>query len=431
MNVMELYRSKLISIEEAVSKVKSGQSIVTAMAAAQPPGLLRALASRKDELRDVTVMSCLLLEDYDFLKPEMRGHFLNEAWYYGPCSYRAHPGGTVTFMPNHLNECGVKKAANDPPDIYWGTATPPDRHGYMSLSLSLTYEKAMLKAAKQVVLEINENLPRTLGDTHIHISQVDHVVENTVPLKEVPPIQPTEVEMEIGRLVASLIEDGSTIQLGIGGIPNAVTACLMEKNDLGVHTEMITDGMADLYNAGVITGKCKTLWPEKMIGTFVLGTRRLYDFIDDNPGVELHGGDVVNDPWIVGRNHKMVSINTTLQVDLTGQANSETLGTMQYSGGGGALNTCMGAQMSPGGKSILALRSTAKNGTISTIVPAFFDGQVVTVPRADVDYVVTEYGIARLKSMNIRKRVEALISIAHPDFRDWLWSEARRLQYVF
>lgn len=431
MDVKELYRSKLITIEEAVAKVQPGEAIVVAMCASEPPGLLGALASRKDELYDVRVVSTLLMRNYDFLKPEMAGHFLNEAWYYGPCSYKAHPGGTVTFMPNHLNECGRKKALFDPPDIFWGTATPPDRNGYMSLSLSLTYEKEMIRAAKTVVLEINENLPRTLGDTHIHVSQVDYVVENTVPLIESHPIQPTDVEMEIGRHVASLIEDGSTLQLGIGGIPNAVTACLMSKNDLGIHTEMITDGMVDLFNAGVVTGRKKTIWPEKMVGCFALGTQKLYDFVHDNLGVEFCGGDVTNDPAVIGRNHKMISINTTLQVDLTGQANSETLGTRQYSGGGGALNTCIGAQMSPGGKSILALRATAKGGTISTIVPAFLEGQAVTIPRADVDYVVTEYGVANLKSMNVRRRVESLIAIAHPDFREWLRSEALRLQYVF
>ncbi|MGE5592664.1 MAG: acetyl-CoA hydrolase/transferase family protein [Betaproteobacteria bacterium] len=430
MNPKELYREKLITIEEAVAKVKSGQSIVVAMCAAEPPGLLGAISSRKDELENVTIMSCLLMRDYDFLKPEMKGHFLNEAWYYGPHSYRAHPAGTVTFMPNHLHECALKKRDIDPPDIFWGTATPMDKNGYMSLSLSLTYEKPLIEVAKMVVLEINENLPRTLGDTQIHISQVDYVVENTVPLAEVEPIVPTEVEMEIGRNVASLIEDGSTIQLGIGGIPNAIAKCLEGKHDLGVHTEMLTDGMVDLFNAGVITGRRKTLWPGKMVGCFAMGTSKLYDFIHDNLGVELHGGYVTNDPYVIAKNYKMVSINTTMQVDLTGQANSETIGTKQYSGTGGAMNTCMGAQMSPGGKSILALRSTAKNGTISTIVPCFKDGQVVTVHRADVDYVVTEYGIARLKAKNIRQRVEALISIAHPDFREWLRSEARALQYI-
>lgn len=430
MNPKEIYGEKLITIEEAVAKVRSGQSIVVAMCAAEPPGLLGAISSRKDELENVTIMSCLLMRDYDFLKPEMKGHFLNEAWYYGPHSYRAHPGGTVTFMPNHLHECALKKREIDPPDIFWGTATPMDKNGYMSLSLSLTYEKPLINVAKMVVLEINENLPRTLGDTQIHISQVDYVVENTVPLVEVEPIVPTEVEMEIGRNVASLIEDGSTIQLGIGGIPNAIARCLEGKHDLGVHTEMLTDGMVDLFNAGVITGRKKTLWPEKMVGCFAMGTKKLYDFIDDNLGVELHGGHVTNDPYVIARNHKMVSINTTMQVDLTGQANSETIGTKQYSGTGGAVNTCIGAQMSPGGKSILALRSTAKNGTISTIVPCFKEGQAVTIHRADVDYVVTEYGIARLKAKNIRQRVEALISIAHPDFREWLRSEARALQYI-
>ncbi|MGE5573994.1 MAG: acetyl-CoA hydrolase/transferase family protein [Bacteroidota bacterium] len=430
MNPKEIYREKLITIEEAVAKVESGQSIVVAMCAAEPPGLLGAVSSRGDELENVTIMSCLLMRDYDFLKPEMKGHFLNEAWYYGPHSYRAHPGGTVTFMPNHLHECALKKREIDPPDIFWGTATPMDRNGYMSLSLSLTYEKPLINVAKMVVLEINENLPRTLGDTQIHISQVDYVVENTVPLVEVEPIIPTDVEMEIGRNVASLIEDGSTIQLGIGGIPNAVARALEDKHDLGVHTEMLTDGMVDLFHAGVVTGRRKTLWPEKMVGCFAMGTKKLYDFIDDNLGVEVHAGHVTNDPYVIARNHKMVSINTTMQVDLTGQANSETIGTKQYSGTGGAVNTCMGAQMSPGGKSILALRSTAKNGTISTIVPCFREGQAVTIHRADVDYVVTEHGIARLKARNIRQRVEALISIAHPDFRDWLRSEARALQYI-
>lgn len=430
MDPKELYRKKLITIEEAAAKVQSNQSIVVAMCAAEPPGLLGAISSRKDELENVRIMSCLLMRDYDFLKPEMRGRFLNEAWYYGPHSYRAHPGGTVTFMPNHLHECALKKREIDPPDIYWGTATPMDKNGYMSLSLSLTYEKPLINVAKMVVLEINENLPRTLGDTQIHISQVDYVVENTVPLVEVEPIVPTDVEMEIGRNVAGLIEDGSTLQLGIGGIPNAVTKCLEDKHDLGVHTEMLTDGMVDLFNAGVITGRLKTLWPEKMVGCFAMGTRKLYDFIDDNLGVELQCGHITNDPYIIAKNHKMVSINTTMQVDLTGQANSETIGTKQYSGTGGAVNTCVGAQMSPGGKSILALRSTAKNGTVSTIVPCFKDGQAVTISRADVDYVVTEYGSARLKSRNIRQRVEALISIAHPDFREWLRSEARALQYI-
>ncbi|MEA4882414.1 MAG: acetyl-CoA hydrolase/transferase C-terminal domain-containing protein [Clostridia bacterium] len=430
MDPKELYRRKLVAIEDAVAQVKSNQSIVIAMCAAEPPGLLNAVSSRKDELENVTIMSCLLMRDYEFLKPEMKGHFLNEAWYYGPNSYKAHAGGTVAFLPNNLHECGVKKRDLDPADIFWGTATPMDKNGYMSLALSVTYEKPMIAGAKMVVLEINENLPRTFGDTQIHISQVDYVVENTVPLVELQPIEPTDTEAEIGRNVASLIEDGSTLQLGIGGIPNAVTSCLLNKHDLGVHTEMVTDGMVDLFNAGALNGRRKTLWPEKMVGCFALGTKKLYDFVDDNLGVEFYGGHITNDPYVIGQNHKMVSINTTLQVDLTGQANSETLGVRQYSGAGGAADTCRGAQRSAGGKSILALRSTAKNGTISTIVPCFRDGQAVTITRSDIDYVVTEYGIAHLKSMNVRKRVDRLIAIAHPDFREGLWAEARALSYV-
>ncbi|HOK32831.1 acetyl-CoA hydrolase/transferase family protein [Candidatus Darwinibacter acetoxidans] len=428
MDVKELYKRKLISLEEAVRLVQSNQKICTAMAASEPAGLLTALAGRKDELENVTIVSCLIMRDYEIFKPEMTGRFLNETWFYGPGDRANHVHGNVTYIPNNLHEAGKKKLANDKINIFWGTATPMDKRGYFSLSLGLTYEKLMIEQADLVVLEINENLPWTLGDTQVHISEIDHVVENTIPLVQLPPVEPGEEELVIGQYIAEMIEDGATLQLGIGGIPNAIAQSLMDKRDLGVHTEMFTDGMVDLFNAGVITGRRKTIWKGKMVGTFALGTQKLYDFIDTNLAVEFQQGYVVNDPCVVGQNHKMVSINTALQVDLTGQVCSEAIGNRHYSGTGGQADTHRGAQRSPGGKGIIALRSTAKAGKISTIVAQLPAGAKVTLGRNDIDYIVTEYGVAHLKGRSVRDRVQAMINIAHPDFRAELREEANRLQ---
>ncbi|SMB99181.1 Acyl-CoA hydrolase [Thermanaeromonas toyohensis ToBE] len=428
-NYKEQYRRKLISIDEAVGMVTSNCSIAAAMAASAPPGLLGALGKRRDEVENVRVFSALLLREFDFfLDPSMKGHFILESWFYGANERKGHELGTVSLIPSHGRDWGPRKARFDPPDFFWGTACPMDRHGYFSLSLGVGYEKDLMAVAKTVILEINPNLPRTYGDTQVHISQVDYVVEYEAPLVEIQPIEPSEEERAIGSYIADLIEDGSTIQLGIGGIPNAIAKFLMNKKDLGVHTEMFTDGMVDLVEAGVITGRCKTLWPGKMVGNFALGTRKLYDFINENLAVEFQPGRVTNDPCIIARNYKMVSVNTALQVDLTGQVVSESLGHFQYSGTGGQTDTAIGAQMSPGGKSIIALRSTAKGGTISTIVPCLPEGAKVTLLRADVDYVVTEYGVAHLKARSIRERVKQLINIAHPDFRAELRDAAKRLK---
>jgi len=355
MNVSKKYQEKLITIPEAVSKVKSNQKVVTAMAASEPQGLLHELENRSDELENVNIVSCLMMGDYNFLEPKMKGTFLNETWFYGPADRKNHKHGNVTYIPNNLHEAGMKKLENDDLNIFWGTATPMDENGFFSLSLGLTYEKMMIEDENTiVVLEINENLPWTLGDTQVHISQVDHLVENTTPLIEVPPIEPGEEEKQIGEHVAKMIEDGSTLQLGIGGIPNAIAHSLKNKKDLGVHTEMFTDGMVDLFKEGVITNQKKTLWKGKMVGTFAMGTKKLYDFIDTNLAVEFQQGSVTNDPCIIGQNHKMVSVNTALQVDLTGQVCSEAIGNKHYSGTGGQVDTHRGAQRSDGGKGIIA-----------------------------------------------------------------------------
>jgi len=433
MNPQELYKQKLVSIPDAVSLVQSHQTIGVAMAASEPCGLLAELGQHRDRLEDVTVWVCLPLRLYDFiLKPEMAGHFFVENWFYGAPDRQVHDQGRCSYIPNNLHAAAQVKlhAAGNRVNVFWGTATPPDKRGYMSLSLGLVIEKQLIEAADLVILEINENLPWTLGDTHIHISEVDHVVENHVPLFELPSAPPAEWEQAIGGYIADLIKDGSTIQLGIGGIPNAITAFLMERRDLGVHTEMFTNGMVDLYEAGVITGKRKTLWPNKMVGAFALGTQKLYDFVHNNLVVEFQQGRVTNDPFVIAKNFQMVSVNTALQVDILGQVCSQSIGPRHYSGTGGQLDTHRGAQMSPGGRGIIALRSTAKGGTVSTIVPMLAEGAELTVPSQDVDTIVTEYGVAELKGRCVRDRLEALSKVAHPDFRAWLRDEAARLNIV-
>lgn len=429
LQVKELYKKKLITLEEAVKMVKSKMVIGAAMAAAQPQGLLSLLGSRRDEVENARVFSALLLKDYSFFSdPSMKDHFLLESWFYGPYERKAHDLGTVSLIPSHGRDWGWRKALFDPPDIFWGTAAPMDHHGYFSLSLGVGYEKVLLEKAKVVVLEVNPKLPRTYGDTHVHINEVDFIAELEAPLLEATPVEPSKEDMRIGEYIADLIEDGSTIQLGIGGIPNAIARCLEKKKDLGVHTEMFTDGMVDLVEQGVITGRRKTLWKNKMVGNFAMGTKKLYDFLDENLAVEFQQGRVTNDPYVLGKNHKMVSVNTALQIDLTGQVASESIGPVQYSGTGGQVDTSIGAQMSCGGKSFIAIHSTAKGGTISTISAQLPLGAKVTLGRSDVDYVVTEFGVAHLKARSIRERVKQLIAIAHPDFREDLRREADKLK---
>ncbi len=428
MNFKTMYAEKRISIPDAVGMLRSGQRVAAAMCASEPVGLLSELEHHADRLEDVHVFMCLPMRQYGFYtQPEMAGHFFLENWFYGVPDRKAHPLGMVSYIPNNLHRAGSDRIHAGGVNVFFGTATPPNDRGIMSLSTSLVFERQLLDAADLVILEINPNLPWTLGDTQISLRDVDYIVEHETPLVTLPAIAPADVEATIGHYIADLIEDGATIQLGIGGIPNAIAQSLYEKHDLGVHTEMFTDGMVDLFEAGVITGRKKTLWPNKLVGAFALGTQKLYDFIHNNVAVEFQQGKVTNDPYMMGRNHKMVSINTALQVDVLGQVCSQSIGSRHFSGTGGQLDTHRGAQMSPGGRGIIALRSTAKEGTISTIVPQLSAGAEVTVPSQDVDTVVTEFGVAELRGRCLRDRVAALIGIAHPDFRPQLWEDVRRL----
>jgi acyl-CoA hydrolase len=395
--------------------------------------MMTALAESAQQIEDVHFWTCLPMRAYDiFTKTEMGGHIFNENWFYSATDRLVHPEGRVSYIPNNLHRAATDKlyATGGHLDVFLGTATPPNEEGYMSLSLGLIVQKDLLEAADLKILEVNENLPWTYGDTLVHVSEVDFLVENHVPLVELPVVAPSEVEQQIGGYIADLIEDGSTIQLGIGGIPNAITAFIMERKDLGVHTEMIVDGIVDLVEAGVVTNAKKTLHPGKIVGAFALGTRKLYDFMDHNPDVEMYRGRYTNDPYIIAKNKKMISVNTALQVDITGQVCSQSIGTRQFSGTGGQLDTHRGAQMSEGGRGIIALRSTAKNGSISTIVPTLAPGAGVTVPSQDVDTIITEFGVAELRGRSVKDRMEALIKVAHPNFRDWIRDEAHRLGIV-
>jgi acyl-CoA hydrolase len=434
---------KLVTVEQALEKVKSNDSIVSALAAAEPTAFFSQLHTIAPRVENVTVATCLPMQNYPyFMDPAMRGHFVHDAWFFTPPVRKAHEeAGTTSYVPNHLHRAGLDRLLYQKPTIFAGSCSPPDRFGYVSLSLSVTYEREILDAADLVIMEINENMPRTYGDTIIHLDEIDLLIENNHNVTELPVAPASEKDLLIGGHIAELIDDGSTLQVGIGGIPNAVTSMLLNKHDLAIHTEMFTDGMIDLYEAGCIGKKPhsfgNTVLTGKMVATFALGSKRLYEFVHRNPAVALMRGSWVNDPYVIARNKMQMSINTALEVDLTGQVCSESIGSKQFSGTGGQADTAIGAQMSQGGKSFIALYSTASvkqpdgtRKTISKIVPTLALGAAVSLHRANVDYIVTEYGAVRLKGAPVRERVKRLISIAHPDFRAWLQEEAERMQYI-
>jgi acyl-CoA hydrolase len=432
-------KPKVITADEAVKLVKDGDTIVSGMAAAEPKEFLKRLHTVASDKSRINVTNCLPIEDCDFfIDPAHKDTFQVDCWFFGGSVRKAFHNGNISYIPNHLHLAGRRRFAHTPTDLFVGTATPPDKHGYMSLSLSNVYEKEAIKAAKTVILEINPNFPRTFGDLEIHESEVDYIVPVDYMPPVLPEIEPNEKDIKIGGFIADKIKDGATLQLGIGGIPNAVAHALLDKKDLGIHTEMFTTGLMRLVKAGAATGKKKTLHPGKHVCCFALGTQELYDFIDDNPSVQVLNGYYVNDPAVIGKNKDQVSINTTIEVDLTGQCASETIGTRHFSGTGGQADTAIGAQNSENGMSFITLYSTAmvknpetgQREEISKIVPTLKPGAAVTLSRSDVDHVVTEYGCVRLSGTSVAERAELLISIAHPKFRDDLRAQARVLGYI-
>lgn len=431
----EIYQSKLIPLEKMPDLLQSDTDVIVAQCASEPQGCMSVFHLAKERVQDVKVFSVLTLKPYDFyMKPEMKGHFELCSWFHAPGSRKAlkEKTGTVTYVPNMLHRAASDRMKVRRPHMFVGTCTPPDEKGFVSLSLGITYEKDILEQAEITVLEVNDKLPRTFGDTHVHVSQVDYFVEYSQNPPTLPEPVPDEVAMEIGKNIADLIEDGATIQLGIGEIPNAAALMLKDKKNLGVHTEMMVDSMMELYEMGVITNQEKSIYKGKFVCTFAMGSDKLYQWLDNNPAVEFLRGSYVNDPCLVRQNSKMVSINTCMMIDFTGQVASESIGTEQYSGTGGQSDTAVGAieGLDGKGKSIIACRATAKGGKISTIVPVLPAGTGVTLHRSNTDYIVTEFGSVRLTGRTVRERTEMLISVAHPDFREELRKQAEQMGYL-
>ncbi|GAV25516.1 4-hydroxybutyrate CoA-transferase [Carboxydothermus islandicus] len=424
------YQKKLVDVDHALSLIKDNDNIVVSLGAAEPLLLLEGLGKKALELKGVKVYQILPVHSPSYLKPELSDNIKHISFFAGkPVRELIHQGYAEAF-PCHFHD--VPRIIQDylDVDVFMTTVSPMDEHGFFSLGTSVDYSLAALKKAKRVIVEVNPNMPRTLGQGIVHISEIDFLIESQRELPELPSEELKPEDYRIGEFIAELVEDESTLQLGIGAIPNAVAKFLLNKRDLGIHTEMITDSMVDLVEAGVVTGRAKTLHPYKIIGTFAFGSKKLYKFLNNNPMVEMHPVSYTNNPWVIGQNKKMVSINTTIEVDLWGQCASESIGTKIYSGSGGQADFARGVLYSPGGKGIIALHSTAKDGQISKIVPTLKPGAIVTNSKNDVDYVVTEFGVAKLRGKTYRERAKALINIAHPDFRDELKFQAKKLNIL-
>jgi 4-hydroxybutyrate CoA-transferase len=418
----EIYKSKLLTAEEAVDKIPSKGRVVLGHAVAEPLVLVDAMVGNKDKYQELEIVHMVAMGKSEYTKPEMADHFRHNALFVGGSTREAVNGGRADYTPCFFTE--VPKLFKEgvlPVDVALVHLSRPDENGYCSFGVSVDYSKPAAEASKIIIAEVNDKMPRTMGDAFIHVSDLDYIVETSYDLIELHPPKIGDVEKAIGENCAKLVEDGSTLQLGIGAIPDAVLLFLKDKKDLGIHSEMFSDGVVELVEAGVINNSKKTLHPGKMVVTFLMGTRRLYDFIDNNPDVEFYSVDYVNNPHVIMQNDKMVSINSCIQVDLMGQVVSESIGLKQFSGVGGQVDYVRGASLSKGGKSIIAMPSTASKGKVSRIVPLITEGSAVTTSRNDVHYVVTEYGIADLKGKTLRQRAEALINIAHPDFREALW----------
>jgi len=427
-SVHALYDSKRCSANDALRQVKDGDCIVVPTGVGEPPTLLTALSEQRRRFHDVKVAQILALRKYGYFDRETVEHVRHLALFFGGASRPGGQAGWNDFVPAYFSELPVLIERGDiPADVVFTLASPMDEHGYFSLSLGADYTMAAVKKARALVLEVNPNVPFAHGQCHVHISQVSALVEDAAPLFEVPLPAIGPVQQAIGKYVADMIEDGSTLQIGYGGIPDAVVMQLTNKVDLGIHTEMIGDGILSLVEAGVVTNRRKTHLPGKMVATFALGSKKLYDFMHHNPMLEMHPVDFTNDPYIAGQNDKLVAINASLQVDLLGQCGSESIGHLPYSGTGGQVDFVRAANRSRGGKAFIVLPSTAKDDSISRIVPTLTPGTHVTTSKNDVNYVVTEYGVAQLRGKSAHQRAEALIAIAHPDFRAELRLAARKL----
>jgi acyl-CoA hydrolase len=428
-SVQDLYRKKRCSAEDAIDLIHNGDFIIVPTGVGEPPALLTALSEHRRRFRDVKVGQILAVRKFAYFDPETAEHVRHVAFFYGAASRAGGQSGWIDFIPSYFSEMpSLIERGNIAADVVLSMASPMDQHGYFSLSLGADYTMAAVTKARSLVLEVNPNVPFAYGNCHVHISQVTALVESSEPLMEVglPKIGP--VQQAIGKYVADMIDDGSTLQIGYGGIPDAVVMQLTSKHDLGIHTEMIGDGILTLLESGAVTNRKKTYMPGKMIATFALGSKKLYQLMDRNPGLEMHPVDFTNDPYLASKNDKLMAINATLQIDLLGQCGSESLAHLPFSGTGGQVDFVRAANRSKGGKAFIVLPSTAKDDRITRIVPTLCPGTHVTTGKNDINYVVTEYGVAQLRGKSAKQRVQEMISIAHPDFRDELKAAARQLQ---
>lgn len=422
------YRSKLVTLEEALDSLKDGDILGTSQCANEPTAFFDAMHTLQGKGKRLRMFAPMCFQPHEFMtNPVYQDTFDMDITFLMGATRKGREQGLFSYYPGDLHNGAGRWLEINGCTVFIAAATPMDKHGYFMMPLCLIHERTFLEAADRVILQVNPNLPRIYGDTEVHIRDVDMIVEAATPLPYLPQSEPSELEKTIGQYVASLVNDGDCIQLGIGGIPDAAAMALMDKRDLGVHSEMITNSMGDLLEAGVITGRKKNFMPGKMVGTFAYGTQKLYDLLDENPSMAMLRGETVNDPQVVAQNDNFVSINACLAVDLTGQVCSETIGSRQFSGSGGQVDMAVGASHAKNGRNIIATASTKKSGTVSTITAQLEPGSVVTLGRNQLDYVVTEYGIAPLRGRSVRQRVENLIAVAHPDFRAELRAQAQAL----
>jgi 4-hydroxybutyrate CoA-transferase len=436
MTMNRLYQSRVITAEEAVQKIESNMRVFMTGNCSVPSTILSALVDRAPELENVEICQALTIGPADYVKPGMEKHLRVNTMFISANTRKAVQEGRADFTPVLLSEFTLLfKNKFLPLDVALIHVSPPDEHGFCSLGVEVGLTKSPAESAKIIIAEVNQQMPRTLGDSFIHVSRINYLVPVDYPLPEMSMGEEgaNEVTERLARYIAELIPDGATMQMGIGAIPDAVLKYLFEKRDLGVHTELFSDGVIDLVEAGVLTNSRKTLHPGKMVAGFIIGTRRLYDWVDDNPLIELHPTEYVNDPFVIAQNERMVALNSAIEVDLTGQVCADSIGPKLYSGVGGQLDFVYGASRSKGGVPIIALPSTTtlRDGSVvSRIVPMLKEGAGVVTSRNHVRFVVTEYGVADLYGQSIRKRAQSLISIAHPDFREDLARSASKLHYI-
>jgi len=425
------YKNRLRTPEEALRQVQSGMRVYVEANCGEPETLVEALLKRGPFVNDVEVVHCLSFGGAGYVAPEMAGHFRHNALFIGSNVREAVNDGRADYTPVYLSEMEeLFESGAMPLDVALIQVSRPDVHGFCSFGVSVELALTASKCARYVVAQVNDQMPRTYGDCFIHVSQMHSIVESSRPLCELPKPNITDLHIAIARNVAGLIDDGAVVQTGIGAIPSAVLSCLMDRKDLGVHTELVSDSVIPLIEAGVITGARKNLHPRRIVLAFALGTKKLFDYVGGNPIFEFHPNRYANDPHVIARNDNMVAINSALQIDLTGQVCADSIGTYFYSGIGGQVDFLRGASRSKGGKPIIALPSTAKNDTISRVVPTLDPGAGVVTSRGLIRFVVTEYGVAYLHGKTIRERAKALIEIAHPKFRDGLYEYCERTKWL-